>query len=67
MKVLELTRLLGALWQEMTELRESAVVLMKENEDLMEAEIVAGGRRVEGNERSVKARKKSCLCHLSRE
>ena len=59
-KVLELTRLVGELRGEMTELRESVEVLRKENDDLVERVMVAEGgwRRVECGGELVKTGKK---------
>ena len=59
-KVLELTRLVGELWDEMTEMRESVEVLRKENDELVERVMVAESdwRRVECGGRLVKTKKK---------
>ena len=68
-KVLELTRLVGEIWGEMTKLRESVQVLRKENDDLVERVIVGEGewRSVEWGGSSVEVRKKpTCVCHPHR-
>ena len=59
-KVLELTKVVGELREEMTKLRESVEVLSRENDDLVERVICAEGewRKVERGGISVEARKK---------
>ena len=62
-KVLELTKLVGELWGEMIELRESVEVLSKENDDLVKR-VNGRGLKLERKGRVVEMRKKP-VCAIS--